>query len=91
VESALLRAKKMAGAASRSSNIAAAMTGILANNGIVLAEQAARRVVAASAEGDLLRTQLAILRRLARYTPVNAVALSRAVAAQCAHAEKYPL
>jgi len=36
---------------------------------IALAEQAARRVLAACGEGDLLRTQLAILRRLARFTP----------------------
>ena len=36
---------------------------------MALAEQAARRVLAACGEGDLLRTQLAILRRLARFTP----------------------
>jgi hypothetical protein len=56
-----------------------------------MAEQAARRVLAACAEGDMLRTQLAILRRLARFTPVDAVALSRAVASQCVQSERYPL
>jgi hypothetical protein len=48
---------------------AAAMTGLLADETMGLAEQAARRVLAACGEGDLLRTQLAILRRLARFTP----------------------
>ena len=54
-------------------------------------EQAAKRVLAACGEGDTLRTQLAILRRLARSIPANAVSLSRAVAQACVHAEKYPL
>jgi len=42
-------------------------------------------------EGDLLRTQLAILRRLARITPADAVGLSRAVAQECVRRERYPL
>jgi butyryl-CoA dehydrogenase len=56
-----------------------------------IAEQAARRLLAACVEGDMLRTQLAILRRLARSTPANAVELSRTVARHCIQAEKYPL
>jgi len=44
-----------------------------------LAEQALRRVLAVCAEGDMLRTQLAILRRLGRHLPANAVELSRTV------------
>ncbi len=91
LESALLRAQKMAAARRAVAPAAAAMTGLLADSGMALAEQAARRVLAACAEGDMLRTQLAILRRLARFTPANTVALSRKVAQQCAHAERYPL
>jgi butyryl-CoA dehydrogenase len=67
------------------------MTGLLAEESMDLAESAARRILAACAEGDALRTQLAILRRLARYTPADTVALSRAVARFCIDAEKYPL
>jgi butyryl-CoA dehydrogenase len=89
LESALLRARKLAEA--RKSSAAVAMTGLLAEDAISLAEQAARRVLAACAEGDLLRTQLAILRRLARYTPADTVALSRVVARQCTQFERYPL
>ena len=67
------------------------MTGLLADETMALAEQAARRVLAACGEGDALSTQLAILRRLARATPGNAVALSRAVARQCIELERYPV
>jgi butyryl-CoA dehydrogenase len=48
-------------------------------------------VLAACAEGDLLRTQLAILRRLARFTPGDAVASSRMVARQAIELERYPV
>jgi len=50
---------------------AAAMTGLLADESMALAEQATRRILAACGEGDMLRTQLAILRRLARFTPAT--------------------
>jgi len=71
--------------------VAADMTALLAEETIALADQCARRVLAACGEGDLLRTQLAILRRLARYTPADTVALSRSVARQCVQMERYPL
>jgi butyryl-CoA dehydrogenase len=90
LESALLRARKMAGTKHKAAVVAAAMTGMLADETMALAEQAARRVLAACGEGDILRTQLAILRRLARYTPADAVGLSRAVARHCVAVERYP-
>src|ERR1039457_4684497 len=68
LESALLRARKLAVSGKGSGEAAAAMTGLLAYETIALADQAARRVLAACGEGDLLRTQLAILRRLAWFT-----------------------
>jgi butyryl-CoA dehydrogenase len=91
LESALLRARKLAEAKRGTAEVAAAMTGLLADETMGLAEQAARRVLAACAEGDLLRTQLAILRRLARFTPADAVALSRTVARHSIQLERYPL
>ena len=90
LESALMRARKLAGAGRSSAEAAAAMTGLLADETIALAEQASRRVLAACGEGDLLRTQLSILRRLARFTPGDAVGLSRTVARHCIEVEKYP-
>jgi butyryl-CoA dehydrogenase len=93
LESALLRARKLAGTgpAAAAAQAAAEMTGLLADETIALAEQAARRVLAACAEGDLLRTQLAILRRLARFAPADVVGLSRSVARHCIQMERYPL
>lgn len=91
LESAVLRARRLARAGKATAAVAAAMSGLLADESMALAEQAARRVLAASAEGDTLRTQLAILRRLARATPVNAVKFGQLVAARCVALEKYPL
>ncbi len=91
LESALIRTQKLAASRKGSAQVAAAMTGLLADESMALAELAARRVLAACSEGDMLRTQLAILRRLARFTPADVASLSRAVARHCIEAEKYPL
>jgi butyryl-CoA dehydrogenase len=91
LESALVRAQKIARAGRSSAEVAAAMTGLLAEESMALSEQAARRVLAAASEGDALTTQLAILRRLARSTPADMVALSRTVARQCITLERYPV
>jgi alkylation response protein AidB-like acyl-CoA dehydrogenase len=91
LESSLLRARKLAAAGKNSSAVAAAMTSLLADESIALAEQSARRVLAACGEGDMLKTQLAILRRLARFTPADSVQLSHAIARQCIQLERYPL
>jgi alkylation response protein AidB-like acyl-CoA dehydrogenase len=91
LESALLRARKLAAAGRNTAEVAGAMTGLLADETMALAEQASRRVLAACGEGDALMTQLAILRRLARFTPADTVALSRAVAKQVIALERYPV
>ena len=91
LESALLRARKLAATRKNSAAVAAAMTTLLADESMALAEQAARRVLAACGEGDMLKTQLAILRRLARFTPADPVQLSHTIAKQCVQVERYPL
>jgi len=91
LESALLRARKLADGRKSSAEPAAAMTGLLADESMGLVEQAARRVLAACGEGDMLRTQLAILRRLARFTPGDAASQSRIVARAALAMERYPL
>ena len=91
LESSLLRARKLAAAGKNSAAVAAAMTSLLADESMALAEQSARRVLAACSEGDELKTQLAILRRLARFTPADSVQLSHAIAKQCVQLERYPL
>ena len=91
LESALLRAQKLADGRKSSAEVAAAMTALLADETMALAEQATRRVLAACSQGDMLRTQLAILRRLARSTPGDAVAMSRTVAKAAIQLERYPI
>ena len=91
LESSLLRARKLAEGRKSSAEAAAAMTGLLADETMGQAEQAARRVLAACGDGDMLRTQLAILKRLARFTPGDAVAQSRTVARAAIALERYPI
>ena len=91
LESALLRARKLSAAGRSSAQVAIAMTGLLADEAMGFAEQAARRVLAACAEGDALQTQLAILRRLARFIPANLVGLSHVVARSAIALERYPV
>jgi butyryl-CoA dehydrogenase len=90
LESSLLRARKLAAASNRSADVAAAITSLLADESMALAEHAARRVLSACAEGDMLRTQLAILRRLTKFEPADVVSLSRKIAGFCTKAERYP-
>ena len=52
---------------------------------------AAKRVIAAVAEGDMLRTQLAILRRLAKYEPFNTIELRQKIAQRAIEVGKYSL
>ncbi len=91
LESALLRARKLAAGGRGQARVAAEMTGLLAEEAMAQCDQAAKRVLAACGEGDMLRTQLLILRRLARMAPADSVALSRTVARRCVESQKYPL
>ena len=52
-------------------------------------EAAAKKVVAAVAEGDMLRTQMAIVRRLAKHEPVNVIALQEKIACRVLETGKY--
>jgi alkylation response protein AidB-like acyl-CoA dehydrogenase len=53
-------------------------------------EKEARTAVAAVAEGDMLRIQLAALKRFAKREPVDTIALRRNVAAAVLAADRYP-
>ena len=52
-------------------------------------EMTGRTVLAACAEGDNLRTSMAMLRRFAKYEPVNAIELRRRIAGRLIDAERY--
>jgi butyryl-CoA dehydrogenase len=82
LESALLRSRKMhqAGSAIGAAQIAAEMTAVYADESLCVVEQAARRILAASAEGDAFAMQMGILRRFARVAPVDGIAANRRIA-----------
>jgi alkylation response protein AidB-like acyl-CoA dehydrogenase len=92
IESAVLRAQKLAtrnGEAGAANAIA--MTRVYMAGALDRIESAARMVVAASSEGDMLRSQMAILRRLCKYEPFNTVALRQTIAQRVIEAGKYML
>ncbi len=92
MESAVLRAQKIAeqkGEAAAA--LPVAMTRVYLTQAMEKIEAAARRVIAAVADGDMLRTQVAILRRLAKYEPFNTIALREQIAAKTIEAGKYRL
>lgn len=49
----------------------------------------AKNTLSAMEEGDVLRTQLSIYKKLTRYTPINTMNLKRRIAARVIEAEKY--
>ncbi|MGO8985981.1 MAG: acyl-CoA dehydrogenase family protein [Terriglobales bacterium] len=92
MESAVLRAQKMVeqkGEAAAALPIA--MTRVYLTQAMEKIEAAAKKVIANVAEGDMLRTQLAILRRLAKYEPFNTIALRQQIAQKTIEAGKYQL
>jgi alkylation response protein AidB-like acyl-CoA dehydrogenase len=94
MESAILRAEKMASTktlSGKGSEIPVAMARIYAASAFDKIELAARRIIAAVAEGDMLRTQLTILRRLSRHDGADTIALRRQVAKHVIQAGKYAL
>jgi alkylation response protein AidB-like acyl-CoA dehydrogenase len=80
LESALLRARKLQARKLPLAPAAVAMTKFYAAKAMDIVELASRRIVAAVAEGDTLRVQLAICRRLAKRIPEDVYAQSRQIA-----------
>jgi alkylation response protein AidB-like acyl-CoA dehydrogenase len=91
MESTLLRAQKAGatkGEAASQTMIDAAR--VFINDAAERVESEARRAIAAVHEGDMLTTQMAVLRRFAKRPPVNTVALRRRVAAAVQAQDRYP-
>ena len=92
MESAVLRTQKMVeqkGEASAA--LPVAMTRVYLMQALERVESAAKKVIADVAEGDMLRTQLAIVRRLAKHEPFNTIALRQQIARKTIEAGKYSL
>jgi hypothetical protein len=87
MESALLRTQKLQ--ARGKGEQAAEMCAVLERDAMAHIETTARTVVAACSEGDALRANLAVLRRFAKYEPVNSIELRRRIAGRLIDAERY--
>ncbi|MGB2898212.1 MAG: acyl-CoA dehydrogenase family protein [Candidatus Acidiferrum sp.] len=92
MESCLLRAQKAAAARGESATqtmIDAAR--VFINDAAERVEHEAKRAVAAVHEGDMLTTQMAVLKRFGKRAPVDTIALRRRVAAAVQSQDRYPL
>jgi hypothetical protein len=87
MESVLLRARKLA--ASGRSALAADMAAVYLRDAMSRVDVSSRTVLAASSEGDALRANMAVLRRFAKFDPVDAIGLRRRIAARLLDAERY--
>jgi len=91
MESGLLRTLKISstlGEEKAKSHIAAVK--VYVDDTIPKIEALARQIVARVEEGDMLRTQLAAVKKLARYQPLDAVTLRRILADKIIECESYP-
>ena len=91
MESSLRRAQK--GVAARGEASAAAMVDaarVFLYDAADRVEKEARTALSAVGEGDMLRTQLAVLKRFSKREPVDTVALRRRVAAAVQAGDRYP-
>ena len=83
MESTLLRSEK------KHSDAMSDMAAVLLRDAMARIEVSARNVLAACCEGDALRTNMAVLRRFAKYDPVNAIALREKIAARLLENGRY--
>jgi alkylation response protein AidB-like acyl-CoA dehydrogenase len=91
MESCLLRAQKAAnrkGPGGAQAMLDAAQ--VFISDAAERVEHEARRAMAAIHEGDMLTTQMSILRRFAKRAPVDTIALRRNVAAALQTQDRYP-
>ena len=88
-ESAVLRTLK-ARKAGRNWSVMADLTLTFVNSAVGRMEQQARECLAATSQGDELRAQLGIVRRLLRWSPLNVVAMRRRIAKRLCEVGSYP-
>jgi len=92
MESAVVRTQKLI--ATKDETAAAlpiAMTRVYLTQAFEKVEAAAKKIIAGVADGDMLRTQLAILRRLAKHELFNTIELRQQIAQKIIERGKYTL
>jgi len=92
MESALLRAqKKVAKDGEEKAALHVAATRVYVNDTLPKIDVWAKQILAAISEGEELRTQLMGIKKLAKYTPADTVALRRQLAENAIPAARYTL
>jgi butyryl-CoA dehydrogenase len=92
MESAVLRTHKIVSTRGEAAGaLPLALTQVYLSQSMEKVEAAARKIIAAVADGDTLRTQLAILRRLGKHEPFNQIALRQQIAARVLEQGKYSI
>jgi len=90
MESALLRTMKIIQSTGEGrAEISIAMTRLYLSRAFERIDSSARKIVSAVAEGDMLRTQMAILRRLTKRETYNSIALSQQIAQRVIEQGRY--
>ncbi|MFD7521608.1 acyl-CoA dehydrogenase family protein [Paenibacillus chitinolyticus] len=90
METTLVRTRKLiAKSGEEKAKNAIQMTEVFVQEAFAEIERLAKDTLAAMETGDVLRTQLSVLKKLTRSTPVDAVGLKREIAARVIAAEKY--
>jgi alkylation response protein AidB-like acyl-CoA dehydrogenase len=91
MESCLLRAQKASEAKGEASNAAMiAAARVFISDAIERLEHEAKRALAAVHEGDMLTTQMAVLKRFGKRAPVDTIELRRQVAAAVQSQDRFP-
>lgn len=92
MESALLRTQKIIDRSGEDkASLPILMTTVFVHDEFNKIETWAKEVLAAMESGDTLRTQLSVLKKLTRKSPVNTLGLKREIAEKVIAAEKYVL
>ena len=87
LDSVILRTEKMAG----SNPLAIKLAKYSATRSMRIIRSAAERLIGAVAEGDDLRTMVAIFRRLTKHDPIDTVTLGRDIAGAMVQAGRYTI
>jgi butyryl-CoA dehydrogenase len=91
MESSLLRAQKAASArGEQSASVMLAAARVFIADAAERVEHGARRALAAVHSGDILTTQMAVLKRFTKRAPVDTIALRRRVAEAVQSGDRYP-
>jgi alkylation response protein AidB-like acyl-CoA dehydrogenase len=90
MESSLRRAQKSTAVRGEASSVMSDAARAFIYDAMDRIEKEARTALAATADGDTLITQLAVLRRFAKHSPVDTIGIRRRVAEAVLAQDKYP-